>query len=180
RPRARRSHKPGSGSIRRGRQPWGASYFSDRMYFASVCASASLTVVFGGIGIWPQSPVEPSRIRFTRYASASLRARNFFATSLYAGPTTLLSRLWQARHALSRSSCCASCASAGAQTRAPAAVNQIRFLFMNSPWMCGTMLMDFDRLGNLRDQVLEPVDRRQAANAFADPGVDAIGRRLRQ
>src|SRR6266849_8212233 len=49
------------------------AYLIVRMYFARVFASSSPTVPFGGIGMGPHTPVEPSLIFFTRYASASFR-----------------------------------------------------------------------------------------------------------
>src|SRR5262245_33682870 len=46
---------------------WAATgYFSVMTYFASVFASSSLTAAFGGIGIGPHTPVEPSLIFFAR------------------------------------------------------------------------------------------------------------------
>src|SRR6266568_470890 len=97
------------------------AYFTVRMYFASVLASSSATVPLGGMGMAPHTPVEPSLIFFARYASASLRDLYLAATSLYAGPTSFLSRVWQLRHAFSFSSCSASAAA-------------IRTMgFMNSP-----------------------------------------------
>mgnify|MGYP003694479703 CR=1 FL=1 len=59
-----------------------ASYLTVMTNFASVFASSSLTVPFGGIGIGPHTPVEPPLIFEARYASASLRALYLAATSL--------------------------------------------------------------------------------------------------
>src|SRR5712691_3733644 len=108
------------------------AYFTVRMYFASVLASSSATVPLGGMGTAPHTPVEPSLIFFARYASASLRDLYLAATSLYAGPTSLLSSVWQLRHAFSFSSCCASAASAAPLQSETAAANRTRG-FMNSP-----------------------------------------------
>src|SRR6266480_6454296 len=44
----------------------GFAYLTVRMYFARVFASSSPTVPFGGIGMGPHTPVEPSLIFFTR------------------------------------------------------------------------------------------------------------------
>src|SRR5882762_1767109 len=44
----------------------GFAYLIVRMYFARVFASSSPTVPFGGIGMGPHTPVDPSLIFFTR------------------------------------------------------------------------------------------------------------------
>src|SRR3989440_8733171 len=93
------------------------------MYFARVFASSSLTVPFGGIGMGPHTPVEPSLIFFTRYASASFLDLYLAATSLYAGPTSFLSTVWQLRQAFSFKSSCASAASEGPLAAVNDAVN---------------------------------------------------------
>src|SRR6266568_4304744 len=108
------------------------AYFTVRMYFARVLASSSATVPLGGMGMAPHTPVEPSLIFFARYASASLRDLYLAATSLYAGPTSFLSRVWQLRHAFSFSSCSASAARAAPlQSETAAAIRTMGF--MNSP-----------------------------------------------
>src|SRR5712692_1183153 len=108
------------------------AYFTVRMYFASVLASSSATVPLGGMGMAPHTPVEPSLIFLDRYASASLRDLYLAATSLYAGPTSFLSRVWQLRHAFSFSSCSASAARAAPlQSETAAAIRTMGF--MNSP-----------------------------------------------
>src|SRR6266705_2619159 len=143
------------------------AYFTVRMYFASVLASSSATVPLGGMGTAPHTPVEPSLIFFARYASASLRDLYLAATSLYAGPTSLLSRVWQLRQAFSFSNCCASAASAAPLQSETAAANRARG-FMNSPDEVknpGAMLLDFSLLGNLSQQIFQAIDRRKAANA---------------
>src|SRR6266705_4183635 len=143
------------------------AYFTVRMYFARVLASSSATVPLGGMGMAPHTPFEPSLIFFARYASASLRDLYLAATSLYAGPTSLLSRVWQLRQAFSFSNCCASAASAAPLQSETAAANRARG-FMNSPDEVknpGAMLLDFSLLGNLSQQIFQAIDRRKAANA---------------
>ena len=44
--------------------------------------SASFTAAFGGIGIWPQTPVPPFFTFSTSFASAPLSPSYFAATSL--------------------------------------------------------------------------------------------------
>src|SRR5690606_5157089 len=72
----------------------------DRIHSASWAASSSLTA-FGGIGIGPQLPVEPFLMLLAMYAASPAYLA---ATSLRAGPTTLLSTLWQATQALAENS----------------------------------------------------------------------------
>src|SRR5438445_322072 len=93
------------------------------MYFASVLASSSATVPLGGMGTAPHTPVEPSLIFFTRYASASFLDLYLAATSLYAGPTTFLSTVWQLKQFFSFKSSCASAASRGPLAAVNDAVN---------------------------------------------------------
>src|SRR5690606_35726910 len=72
----------------------------DRIHSASWAASSSLTA-FGGIGIGPQLPVEPFLMLLAMCAASPAYLA---ATSFRAGPTTLLSTLWQATQALAENS----------------------------------------------------------------------------
>src|SRR5690606_19230625 len=72
----------------------------DRIHSASWAASSPLTA-FGGIGIGPQLPWEPFLMLLMIWSASPAYLA---ATSFRAGPTTLLSTLWQATQALAENS----------------------------------------------------------------------------
>src|SRR5688500_20369213 len=79
--------------------------------------SSSLTCALAVIGMSPQTPLLPFLTLATRSASAALLPRYLSAMSLYDGPISFLSTVWQARQPLVLASASAEFAS-GAQARA--------------------------------------------------------------
>src|SRR2546421_12112454 len=77
--RARSSRRPGERDDPRGPL---TGYFWDRIHCTSAFASASGTVVFGGMGTWPHTPTPPFLTLSTSLASAALSPRYLLATSL--------------------------------------------------------------------------------------------------
>src|SRR5690606_12055490 len=95
-----RGGKQKSRPIRRLLHHCNTTQLRDRIHSASWAASSSLTA-FGGIGIGPQLPVEPFLMLLAMCAASPAYLA---ATSYRAGPTTLLSTLWQATQALAENS----------------------------------------------------------------------------
>src|SRR5262249_46296369 len=77
---------------------WKASprtYFCARIHSTIVLRSASGTL-FGGIGIWPQTPLPPLLTFCSSFAGAPASPAYLAAISFQEGPTSFLSRVWQA------------------------------------------------------------------------------------
>src|SRR5512147_726341 len=94
--------------------------------------SASVTVGFGGIGTWPQTPTPPAFTFAASLAAAPASPLYFAETSLYAGPTTFLSIAWHAVQPYFVSSAIASCACALPAAQRPAATT-IAIAFIGAP-----------------------------------------------
>src|SRR5690606_41382634 len=105
-PRPARGSGPGRGGkqnigpIGPLRQHCNTTQSRDRIHSASWAASSSLTA-FGGSGIGPQLPWEPFLMLLMIWSASPAYLA---ATSFMAGPTTLLSTLWQATQALAENS----------------------------------------------------------------------------
>src|SRR4030095_11748834 len=84
-------------------------YLIDSIHVTSVLMSASLTCPLGGIGISPHTPLPPSFTFFVRLASAPLSLSYLSAMSLYLGPISFLSTVWQARQPLALASASLAC-----------------------------------------------------------------------
>src|SRR5690606_1198988 len=95
-----RGGKQKSRPIRRLLHHCNTAQLRDRIHSASWAASSSLTA-FGGIGIGPQLPWEPFLMLLMIWSASPAYLA---ATSFRAGPTTLLSTLWQATQALAENS----------------------------------------------------------------------------
>src|SRR5690606_16351228 len=93
-----RGRGPGRGGKQKAAQSGGffhhcnTTQLRDRIHSASWAASSSLTA-FGGIGIGPQLPWEPFLMLLMIWSASPAYLA---ATSFMAGPTTLLSTLWDA------------------------------------------------------------------------------------
>src|SRR5690554_7271445 len=98
--RAGERGKQKSRPIRRLLHHCNTTQLRDRIHSASWAASSSLTA-FGGIGIGPQLPWEPFLMLLMIWSASPAYLA---ATSFRAGPTTLLSTLWQATQALAENS----------------------------------------------------------------------------
>src|SRR5262249_23601358 len=97
----RRGCEPFAGALLDGLQMIGRvgitparAYFRARIHSTSVLRSASATLS-GGIGIVPQVPLPPLLTFCASFAGAEASPAYLAATSLYAGPTSFLSTVWQ-------------------------------------------------------------------------------------
>lgn len=77
--------------------PLAGYYLRLRIQVTNCLASASLTWVLAGMATVPQTPEPPLSTLAVSLSAAVLSPLYLAATSLYAGPTTFLSTVWQAR-----------------------------------------------------------------------------------
>src|SRR5690606_41113061 len=104
---------------------------------ARIFASSSVTG-FAGIGIGPQLPCVPFLICPARVSTAPATPAFLAATSLSAGPTSLVSMEWQAAQGLLLNSSSASWAMAGCALSAAVSTNSDnREFLMMFPYLDG-------------------------------------------
>src|SRR5690606_15185218 len=104
-----------------------------KTHSARIFASSSVTGL-AGIGIGPQTPALPFLILRARVSTAPSTPAFLAATSFRAGPTILLSTVWQATHGLLLNSVSPSVARAGCTANAaPRANIGIKIFFIVVP-----------------------------------------------
>src|SRR5450631_1622675 len=126
-------------ALRAGPSPGGSRgyFFSVRIQVTRSLMSASGTCAFGGIGIWPQTPTPPFLTLSTSLATAPASPLYLAETSIYGGPTSFLSMVWQAAQPsffiIASAVVLSSAAWAPPATSRPAAKTK-HWRFMQSPW----------------------------------------------